>query len=456
MPKEVPKFETKQVKQYSREGVNLRDLITSQVGGDDAQSFQKYLNNTGVSRRDMRRLNKAYETIQSSGKDYILSEDGSGFNVFDQKTGAAETRSGRATGNTKGVNLADLVKMGDNVSKLAGFAAQGIDNFRKSKQPIVDTTSRGLPASKTSDVNLTGDPEIDLVDYKPTTVGKGKSSTQIGGTKIPTKNRTLTVEADNSGPQPGDGENPYAGVTNPTFEAALAKVKQNRAQNPMINEDKLAEHMKSVKGQFSKRLLGMSSNSSFFHGPMSGPTNPKTINATADMYADRAAAIYEGMIREGYTPDIEEIASLIQNNELEQINKGLETNLNLTLSAISLGKLGMWGFRGGATGMKTLASKYPNFAKWLASKGVGKPLQFPAKETLPSVSSGAKEFLKSRAISRPSRYNWDWMNERIGTGFGEGGKLPIQASINTVAKKATQIPQITSTRMITLKSLMNY
>lgn len=432
-----PSHEAKPVDQYRQDGLNLRELIRQQAGGSDPAAFQNLLRKSGLSRRDMRRLSKAYDIIQNTNYDYIISADGTGFNVFDRNTGEAITRSSRGAGNTKGITLADLLQVGKNVSRLAGFAAQNADKG----VPVYLTQEFRQPRMEDL-VRLVGDPEIDLVDYKPTTVEKGKSTTQTGGTKTP------TVEIDKGGPQPNKGaENPYAGVINPVFEEALRKRKEMRT--PIIDEEKLAEHMKGIRSQFEKRLVGMGGFTGFAMGP--GSVSSNSIKANTKAYVDRAAAIYEAMVREGFNPDIEEISSLIQNDELEQVNKGLSTNLNIIGTVMTLGRLGPFALRGGAAGMKSLASKYPNFAKWLASKGVAKPLQFPTPQTLPSVSSGAKEFLRNRAktgaASKAMRYE---------SGFEKGGKIAIQNSIDAAAEKATKLPQTAATNTVTLKSLISY
>jgi len=434
--KGTPRFESKQPTQYSREGVNLRDLIASQVGGSDDASFQDFLGSAGLSRRDRRRLTKAYDTIRSSGKDYILSEDGTGFNVFDQETGAAETRSGRNTGNTKGVNLADLINLGDNVSRLAGFAAQ---NMKPKSLPVTMPKEQPLPATSDSQVNNTGDPMIDLQDYQvPSAPAKAPASSS-GKT-------TTKAQTNAKGPQPDkDSEHPFAGVVNQRFEEARAKMAAQR--QPYIDEARLAEHLKGVREQFEKRLVGMGGFTGFAMGP--GSVSSNSIRANTKAYTDRAAAIYEAMVREGYEPDIEEISSLIQNDELEQISGGLSTNLNTIGTVMTLGRLGPFMLRGGAGGLKSLASKYPKFAKWLASKGVAKPLQFPQTQTLPSVSRGAKDFLRERArtgaASKAMRYE---------SGFGKGGKIVIQDSIDAAAQKVDNFQGSPVKGVFSLKSLM--
>lgn len=473
---DVPEFETKKTEQYSRQGVNLRDLITSQAGGDDEQSFQKYLKTAGVSRRDQKRLSKAYNTVRTSGLDYILSEDGSGFNVFDKETGAAQTRSSRATGSTKGVNLADLVRLGDNVSKLAGFAAQGLGEYGKDKKPITDTEPRGLPASKTSDVNAE-DPEIDLVNYQPPATGgtRGPASGKKQGAAPPAKGNTTIVDDAYKRSQdlimnrnaPSDPMSMWGGLSRNPAQVHQDQVDSTRIGGN-VDEQKLAEHMKGIRGQFEKRLVGMGGFTGFTMGP--GSVSSNAIKANTKAYADRAAAIYEAMVREGFNPDIEEISSLIQNDELEQISKGLGTNLNIIGTVMTLGRLGPFALRGGAGGLKSLASKYPKFAKWLASKGVAKPLQFPPTQSLPSVSKGVKEFLKGRSITgeaakrmaregagpapKPSRFNWDWMSERIGEGFEKGGKIAIQNSIDAAAQKVENFHGAPTGKLFSIKSLM--
>lgn len=452
---EVPEFETKKTEQYSRKGMNLRDLIASQAGGDDEQSFQKYLKTAGVSRRDQRRLSKAYNTIRTSGFDYILSEDGSGFNVFDKETGAAQTRSGRATGSTKGVNLADLIRLGDNVSKLAGFAAQGLGEYGKNKKPITDTEPRGLPASKTSDVNLTGDPEIDLAEYQPPTAGstRNQAPAKKQGT-APVKSSPPVVDEAYKRSQdlimnrnaPANPMTMWGGLARNPAQVHQEQIDSIR-MGGNVDEQKLAEHMKGIRGQFEKRLVGMGGFTGFAMGP--GSVSSNSIKANTKAYADRAAAIYEAMVREGFNPDIEEISSLIQNDELEQISGGLSTNLNTIGTVMTLGRLGPFMLRGGAGGLKSLASKYPKFAKWLASKGVAKPLQFPQTQTLPSVSRGAKDFLRERArtgaASKAMRYE---------SGFGKGGKIAIQNSIDAAAQKIESFHGAPAGKLFSIKSLM--
>lgn len=137
---------------------------------------------------------------------------------------------------------------------------------------------------------------------------------------------------------------------------------------------------------------------------------------------------------------------------------------------MTLGKLGPFAVKGGAAGLKSLASKYPKFAKWLASKGVAKPLQFPKSQTLPSVSGGAKEFLKKRALTgeaskrmaqegagsvpKASKFNWEWMNERIGTGFEKGGKIATQSSIDAAANSIDPRYGGKAKKQFSIKSLM--
>lgn len=132
-------FEAKQTDTFSKEGVNLRDLIRFAAGkadGEDvtSQDFGNLLSKSGVSGRDATRLSKAFETVSKNDKlDYLLSTSGDSFNVFDKSTGEALTKSSRKTGSTKGVNLADLIGLGDNVSKLVGFASNKIGDYIKPK-----------------------------------------------------------------------------------------------------------------------------------------------------------------------------------------------------------------------------------------------------------------------------------------------------------------------------------
>ena len=459
-----PSHEAKPVDQYRQDGLNLRELIRQQAGGSDPAAFQNLLRKSGLSRRDMRRLSKAYDIIQNTNYDYIISADGTGFNVFDRNTGEAITRSSRGAGNTKGITLADLLQVGKNVSRLAGFAAQNADKG----VPVYLTQEFRQPRIEDL-VRLVGDPEIDLVDYKPTTVEKGKSTTQTGGTKTPTTAASPATSASakpsrapgsttqtggTKTPQPNKGaENPYAGVINPVFEEALRKRKEMRT--PIIDEEKLDEHMKTVRNYFSNSMRDAAFNRMYLYGLDGG--GPESYHRDLNELTEKAANIYEQMVREGFTPDVNEITQLIQSGELEELenvrnfNTSQASFIGTAASMIpairGLGNL----FGKGAVGMKSLASKYPNFAKWLASKGVAKPLQFPQTQTLPSVSRGAKDFLRERArtgaASKAMRYE---------SGFEKGGKIAIQNSIDAAAEKATKLPQTAATNTVTLKSLISY
>lgn len=164
------KFETKAPVTYSKEGINLRDLLGfasgktkgEQVTGDD---FNNLLSQSGVSGKDARRLTKAFETVsRNSNLDYILSTSGDSFNVFDKSTGEALTKSSRKTGSSKGITLADMIKLGDNVSNLAGFANNKINDYLK---PKGETTPVEKPV--VTELPVVTDPATlkkDVQDYK--------------------------------------------------------------------------------------------------------------------------------------------------------------------------------------------------------------------------------------------------------------------------------------------------
>lgn len=174
-------FETKETPQYTKEGVNLKSLLQFATGKGENEEvtqddFNRLLSNSGVTGRDARRLNKAFQTINTSNSDYILSTNGQGFNVFDKTTGQAKSNSSKKAGNTQGTNLSDLVRLGSNVSQLAGFASRSIPAYLKPKAEV--TSKAEAPPSSNTPLNQVAPPPAEQQATKVAPKSTVKPSTK--------------------------------------------------------------------------------------------------------------------------------------------------------------------------------------------------------------------------------------------------------------------------------------
>jgi hypothetical protein len=430
-----PNYETKQNKEFSREGINLRDLLRVQSGLKEGQEltradFDRSLSSAGLSRKNMRKLGKAFDTIQNNPNlDYIVSQDGSGFNVFDKTTGAAQTTSGRAKGNTKGINLADLIGLGDNVSKLAGYAAGAIPKYNQSLPVTVPTKQEPL-----SKKDIAPDDAVEVTFVPPANTAAKSSNTKTASGNKAASSTKAAIEDTLPAYNPGE------------FESKLREFIEG--SNP--NRFRGVTDPSRIRNEFDKKFAGLASSPAYYHGPMS--VSPQSIKANTKGYSDMAVTVYEEMVRDGITPDIDEIASLIENNELEMIREGLSNNLNTTLTVMTLGRLGSVGIRGMAKGIQHMSTKYPNFAKWMAKKGIGKNLNtgVPQKVADPSIS------LRDKAINRASN--------RMVEEAGSLPKLPTVSKgakdylgrLSTIKKRSAQMAEsFEKGGKLTVKSLMN-
>jgi len=186
-------FETKQPTLYNKQGVNLRDLLRFASGKGEgeqltADDFGKVLKGAGVSGKQARHLTKAFDTItKNENLDYVLSEKGDSFNVFDKTTGEALTRSSRKTGSTKGLTIADVLKLGDNVSELAGFASNKIGDYLKPKAAVQEKEAPKVPLTTTPSTTT-----VQNVQAPGKTGGKGKGPAKPAAKPSEAYSKTLS------------------------------------------------------------------------------------------------------------------------------------------------------------------------------------------------------------------------------------------------------------------------
>lgn len=140
------------------EGTSFRDLINHVTGKTNAtrEEFESAISGRGYSTRDVRKIGKAFDRVQTSGNEYILHPT-KGFDVFDN--GKKQSGSGKAKGNKAGADLGDLINLGGDVSLLAGALRNEKKGYDESRAPktelpepeqLVASLTKNEPSAKTT------------------------------------------------------------------------------------------------------------------------------------------------------------------------------------------------------------------------------------------------------------------------------------------------------------------
>lgn len=130
----------------TRSSVTAQSLLKGATGKDSftEADIRNLAIKQGYSQRDVNSIVKGFN--QSQGKSIEFMDNMKEFNVFDgseQKGGAVA--SGKRTGNKKGFDAGDLIGLGSNVNRFAGFAAglKPAPAAAKAEEPTVPLTGSG-------------------------------------------------------------------------------------------------------------------------------------------------------------------------------------------------------------------------------------------------------------------------------------------------------------------------
>jgi hypothetical protein len=192
-------YKTEQPVMVDTTGIDIRELLGHAVGKDfdqmNSKDFEAFAASKGVIRKDVRKMTRAFDSIKkNSARQYLVDTDG--FNVIEENLPLS--RSGRDIGNKKGLDIGDLVGLGNNVSLLAGFSSRELTSYRKDKE------KRAV-----QEANLTktvGDPLTEGSDRKaamPMTAGNLVRKNSSAGTAPTGKKSTGTKSAAPAGNGPG-------------------------------------------------------------------------------------------------------------------------------------------------------------------------------------------------------------------------------------------------------------
>jgi hypothetical protein len=169
-------YESKSIPTYDRtKGTSIADILSFAAGKKAGEKLtiddiQRIGREAGVSAKDMKSVIKGGKNFLASDKEYRLGDDG--YNVFNKD--GAETRSSREAGNKKGLNIGDVIGLGNKTSSLAGLAALYKDKYQtKDVKPNTPTPTTTVEIKEPI---VTGDKEPAT---QPVT-GAQKTGTQTG------------------------------------------------------------------------------------------------------------------------------------------------------------------------------------------------------------------------------------------------------------------------------------
>jgi hypothetical protein len=127
----------------TRSSVTAESLLKGATGKDSftEDDIRNLAVKQGYSQRDVNSIVKGFG--QAQGKSIEFMGNMKDFNVFDTKGGAVA--SGKKTGNKKGFDAGDLIGLGSNVNRFAGFAA----GLKPQEKAIIPTQTKSEEPTQT-------------------------------------------------------------------------------------------------------------------------------------------------------------------------------------------------------------------------------------------------------------------------------------------------------------------